>query len=320
MPPRTVWRVAEHTYSFVSSLDEVPIPVNATIGTLLRAVESQVDKLCGRKLVVELSGGLDTSIVIELLTAVGAQFELVGFTSDAYGFRTERAIQEYYIQKFRGATTFRYEDHAAFSGLVDVPIHPLPTNSTHFYSRHRLVASFASSLGSDAVLSGEAGDALFGWPTPSGESRILPPTHARWALSEAWSDQYIYRPFGVNYISFLAESEISAQIYAMRGHARADIHKWWARKSFAELLPRELSLYAYKAFHDGWVVDGLRTCSNDIYMMAAFVFERLNDPRIDPSSLRKLAMQYSVMPEQSRKNFLDLLSFVVWSYAFWRNG
>ena len=53
-----------------------------------------IHPLKNKKFGVQLSGGLDSSLIIGILRNVGIEPVLIGLSNDRYEFRTERIIQE----------------------------------------------------------------------------------------------------------------------------------------------------------------------------------------------------------------------------------
>jgi hypothetical protein len=321
IPPRTVWDIGDSHYLFAADLesDESSLPTRASPADLPMILGTALRRLGGRRIAVELSGGLDSSLVIEFLKANHICPAVIGFTSVEYEFRTERIVQAYYAERAGCVRLLSYEETAAFSALDEVPFHPFPTLSTHFFSRHRKMAECAAGLGVDVLLSGEAGDQLFGMPHNGCALGERPPQGFRyWNLAELWSDQYVYRPRGVQYLSALGIEEIATQLLALRGPRAGDPQKRWARRTFAGMLPELLVKYSYCAFHDGWVCKGLQANSGMIATIAQEARQFVPHPAIDPAYLESAANTYGEMPELDRRRFLLALAFVVWVVSLQR--
>lgn len=314
LPPKTEWAVEGNKYRFLRDLQQIHIPENTCRDTFIETFRCFAQTLAHKRIAVELSGGLDSSLFAELLLHVGMEPVFVGFSSDRYEFRTERVIQEYYKKRFPyNSYLLRYEDCPSFARLDEVPYHHFPTSSTHFFHRHNTVAKFASENNIDIVFSGEAGDQLLGHKLPPLSSHnILPQGYAAWCLSEMWSDQFVYRPYNVKYLSGFAESSISSCLFSLRVSEEEDYPKWWARRMFSDLLPDMLSSYAYCAAHDGWVVTGLKENLTTIEMLAAQAADKISHPLLSSEVIVDMIYNYGCLGPRERAKFLSILSFIVW--------
>jgi hypothetical protein len=321
LPPRTSWWVASDGYQFAADLR--PSHANtATVDAAFDYAKRLLSMTLGRKKIgVELSGGLDSSILIEFLLRQSVPLSLIAFTSSRYEFRTERAVQLHYEQRCSSVHLIPYEECPAFSRLEEVPPHPFPVQESLFFSRHAAAAKACQRLGVDILLSGEAGDQLLGFePEPCGASGLAPQGYAYWNLAELWSDQYVHRPLGSRYVSGLALGRLPAIILQARALSGPDHMKIWARRRLHGYLPSILTEYAYKAFHDGWVIDGLRFASPAIYRMSRFVHEITRHFELEPSLMVESANRYRLLNQKQRSHFLAKLAFVTWAYSNHREG
>lgn len=314
LPPGTEWAVSGNGYRFVRDLCPTPIPPFTSRDAFIEAFRVFASSLPQGRVAVELSGGLDSSLLTELLCHVGLEPILIGFSSDRYEFRTERAVQRHYLERFpSSAYLLRYEDCPAFARLDEAPLHPLPSCSSHFFARHETVARFAATHGVSVVLSGEAGDQLLGHKPPNFTCHgVLPPGYSVWSLSEMWSDQFVFRPHGVEYLSGFATPDVAASLVSLRGSQDEDLKKWWARAMFRDLLPESLSDYAYCAAHDGWVVTGLTENAETIQWLTAQAYEKIPHPLLEAKKMQENALNYGSLSPSERALFLSTLSFVVW--------
>jgi hypothetical protein len=177
----------------------------------------------GNLLGVELSGGLDTSIIIEFLIRWQIPFALIGMRTDRYEFRTERTIQEYYAQRCPTVRMYSGKDIPAFSRLDEVPPHPYPTMFSLNFSQSQKKAETCRDIGVTTLLSGDAGDRLLSFPTPQLSSNGRTPVNwSYWNLAQTiWDDQYIFSPKGVRFISGLASGRIPALVLQLRAGIHA---------------------------------------------------------------------------------------------------
>lgn len=321
LPPRTSWLVSPDSYKFVADL-RVSHSKASKIEDAFHYVGNLLNKTKNwyKGIGVELSGGLDSSIVIEYLLRQNIPVSLIAFTSERYEFRTERAIQSYYEGRCSSVHLITYENSPAFSCLEEVPPHPFPVQESLFFSRHRAAAKACQLLGVDVLLSGEAGDQLLGFePEPCNEFGHAPQGYAYWNLAELWSNQYVYQPYGTSYVSGLALGRLPAILLNARTGLGADHMKMWARNKLQDFLPSMLTQFAYKAFHDGWVIDGLLAACPSIRRMSKYAYSITRHPELEPSLMQKLAENYRFMNESQRSSFFAKLSFVTWAFSNHKN-
>jgi hypothetical protein len=321
VPPKTRWSLSNNTYTYHSELHPRLTPKHATLETLERSALSYLKKYSTSPITVECSGGLDSSIIIEFLLRHGFNICLSGFTSDRYEFRTERKIQEYYFSKVKSSTSLSYESCGAFDDLKQAPLHPLPAQESLSHKRHQVAANATLALNSTLLLSGEAGDQLLGIrPNNIVKGVNIPAGYYYWSLAEKWSDQFIYNDKGVDYVSALAIGSLPRQILSMRSGLGEDHMKIWARDILKDKLPEMLTKYAYKAFHDGWVMDGLVSVLDDIAELGKTTYEYLGHPEIRPDILVADSLTYKSMPSDLKIRYLGRLAFATWIYSLARDN
>jgi hypothetical protein len=320
IPPKTNWLVGDGGYQFHSERRYRLVPDSKSVQDVENLALRYIEKLKINKPIIELSGGLDTSIIIDFFLQHGLSFKLLGFVSDRYEFRTERKIQEYYFDKASQAHLLKYEDYPAFANLKKLFKHPVPAQESLFFNRHDTVAAFAKKHGDSTVLTGEAGDQLLGFSAVDIQSgKRLPEGNYYWSLAEHWCNQFVYKPNGVDYVSALAIGLLPAIILSLREKKPEDIMKLWARRQLHGRLPRMLTDFAYKGFHDGWVSQGLIIAKNDVVEMARLTFDKVPHEDLSPASIVRDLFKYSQLPDDRRSYFLARLSFVAWCYAYYSN-
>ena len=253
IPPGTIVNTENDYYEIISPVKKYKIDYSKSISELFKEIKVILDAFKNKRIGVELSGGLDSSLIIESLLKFGIEPVLIGFSSEKFEFRTERIIQKIYEKKVKESLLLKYEDNFAFDNLKETPIHPIPVTESHFFNRHLTVAKKAKEYNIDILLSGEAGDQLLSFPNNCVQGSILPTEYSYWCLAEQWSNQYVFQTLGVNYLSGMALGPLPSIIKSLRGIQPWDPMKLWARKYFKKCLPRELSDFAYTAFHNGWV-------------------------------------------------------------------
>lgn len=323
LPPKTKWVVNRNksNYTYFSESQPKLVPIRANLQTIEKKALAYLKKYSNSPIAVECSGGLDSSIVIEFLLNHGFDVRLSGFVSDRYEFRTERKVQEYYFNKVNSPISLSYEEYGAFDDLKLAPLHPLPAQESLSHRRHQVAAEATLALNSPVLLSGEAGDQLLGTCT----SKIIrgknaPVGYYYWSLAEKWSDQFVYQANGINYISALAVRSLPLHVISMRAGLNEDHMKIWARTILADQLPDMLSRHAYKAFHDGWVMDGLVAVLDDIAELAKISYDYLGHPELHPQILVKDSLSYKAMSNDLKIRYLGKLAFVTWIFGLAREN
>lgn len=315
IPPGSVMVADKNHYQIISSINNFEVNYCKSSKDLMLEIKNRLNDFGNKKIGVELSGGLDSSLIIEALLNFGIDPVLIGFSSDKFEFRTEREIQKLYLNRVNDSILLKYEDCFAFDNLKETPIHPVPVSESHFFNRHLTVAKVAKKYNVDILLSGEAGDQILSFPINIKDKSYLPTEFSYWCLAEHWSNQYVYNKIGVNYLSGMALGSIPSLLISLRGIQPWDPMKLWARKQFKSCLPKELSNFAYTAFHNGWVSDGLKNASDTIEEISEFAFKQFKVEKLNPKSMKNQSIIYSTLDEEKRKSFLLNLAFVTWFYA-----
>lgn len=319
IPPRTAIKIDKESFTIFENLSQQKSNFQFDKVNLLKEIEFLLKDFEGKQLGVELSGGLDSSLVIEGLLKFKIEPILIGFSSDRFEFRTERIIQKYYQNKVSKSILLKYEDNFAFSNLKETPVHPLPVSESHFFQRHKTVALTAKKMGVDILLSGEAGDQILSYPVDLKENETIPIDFGYWCLAEHWSNQYVYEKIGIQYVSGLALGAIPSIILSLRNEHKWDPMKLWARSFFTNCLPRELSNFAYTAFHNGWVSEGLIHASETISDISEKVYSKYKIEELKPERMMHVATIYSTLNENDRKRYLANLAFSTWYYSLTNN-
>lgn len=317
IPPKTSWRTARDRYDFVADLRSYAAKPT-TLDRTLNYVRKFVSRLQHNELVgVELSGGLDTSIIIEFLMRWHVPIALVGMRSDRYEFRTERVVQEYFEKRSSKVGFYSDEEVPAFSRLDEVPPHPFPTiNSLNFAQAQRRV-ELCRQMGITTLLNGDAGDRLLSFAPPEWKSFGRTPANwAFWNLAQSiWANQYFFQPNGIDYVSGFAMGAIPAHILQLRAGLYEDRMKLWARRQLSPYLPDILTNYAYKAFHDGWIIDGIMAARPVIRKISEVAFDVVHHSELVPKRMEEAASAFRNLQPQQRQRFLLRLSLATWLYS-----
>ena len=315
VPPGAIVNAEKTHYEITSQIKRHCVDYSKSISELYREIQNILDELSGKKIGVELSGGLDSSLIIEALLKFGIEPVLIGFSSEKFEFRTERVVQTIYEEKVKESILLKYENCFAFDNLKETPKHPIPVTESHFFNRHLIVAKKAQEYKIDILFSGEAGDQLLSFPNETVNNSLLPIEFSYWCLAEQWNNQYVFQKFGVKYLSGMAIGAIPSILMSLRGIQPWDPMKLWARKEFKKCLPKELSDFAYTAFHNGWVDDGLNNAAETIEEISEVAFKKFQIDDLNPKKIKSLAKIYSTIDEEKRKSFLLNLAFVSWYYS-----
>ena len=312
IPPKSIVRFnrGSQSYTLEGQLKIPPHKKKPRFIELNEEFKKVISEFGNSKIAVELSGGLDSSLLIELLHLNNVDIYLFGYQSKLFEFRTERYIQDLYLKRFPNTILLDYSKNPAFSNLFAAPWHPTPVSESNFHERHNRMAQLCSENNIDILLSGEAGDQLLGFPVKLNSINKIS-GFQYWNLSEHWANQFIYSKYGVQYISGLALGNLPQILLSMRSESTLDPMKLWARERFKHILPKELSNFAYKAFHDNWVCEGLLLEYDNIEFHARKLDE-LNFKQFKIDEFLQMTINYSRLDEKHRTLYLSQLSYLVW--------
>jgi hypothetical protein len=290
------------------------------LSDLLSTIKRLLNIIKREGIAVELSGGLDTSIIIGLLDHLGVKPLLIGMKSDRFEFRTERIIQELFIEKFPNAHLISYEENQPFKDLVNTPVHQLPSPTSVFHSQGIPIAKLCNKNGINILLTGMGLDALFcDSPYMDGHQRH-PDSWFSWMLDDDWFNEYVYGKFGINCQSAAASNSLIRIIWSMRQGQGEDLKKWWARNTFADFLPSELVQFAYKADHNGNYIDGIWKATDGIRTIFRTAYEVTGFEELNIRSLDDLISNIQMRDDKKDKIFLARVSFANWIYGLAREN
>lgn len=263
LPARSDWKSVFPGYKALSPsqtwdaksgrVAEATFPEIASPPSLLDAASSFFGSLSGERIGVQLSGGLDSSLIIGLLRHLSVPHTLIGLTTTRYEFRTETFVQTVLSRETRDSILIDYETCLPLAQLEQVPPHQQPDISACNFASNHALARACASAGITVLLTGAGGDVLLGSDAAASICPWLPGI-----FHDEWLDDLVYRPLGVRLLPFFAQPEVGVALWSLRRQKGEDIQKLWARQFFASLLPRELSEFAYRADFWGLYIDGLR--------------------------------------------------------------
>lgn len=274
-----------HYNSETGAMEEerfVPRQREMTMSLFLDIVERYFARFEGRKIGVHLSGGLDSSLIIGLLYHFGIPFNLYGMVTDRYEFRTERHIQDL-LAPLGERTCYVHADEHPFYNLLDrYPFHQIPDSYIKSYDSATTIAEEARCDGVEVIFGGQGADTLFvdAIPTETGAMSF----NIGNEFAVPWEDDLVYRPRGVELVSFYADPEIIEAIYNLRLGKPSDAWKLWARDFFREFLPRELAEYHYVADFNGLSMSGLEAAKPMVTRLFEEAYDLLRHPIFSPES------------------------------------
>jgi len=319
IPPRSKWLYDGKAF-FLNNNSSIHKSQQSNISDLLSSTKRLLKTIKKKGIAIELSGGLDTSIAIGLLYYHGIEPLLIGMKSNRYEFRTEAKIQEIYCKKFSNSHLFSMEDTLPYTDLLNTPIHQLPSSSSLFYAHANPIAKLCMEKGIKIVLTGMGFDALLcDSPYIDGHYKH-PDSWFSCLLDDNWFNEYVYKTFDVNCKSAACSNIIIQTIWSMRQGQGEDIKKWWARKTFADFLPRELVQFAYKANHNGNYIDGMRNATEEIRTIFITTYDITRFEEFNKRSMNNLIDNILKHNDKQSKTFLGWVSFANWIYGLARDN
>lgn len=262
-----------------------PSPAVVSLGELVETARVLFSRYEGRHIGVQLSGGVDSSIVIGLLRACGIPYSLVGLSTERYEFRTERHVQLKLAEECGNAELIDYEQCLPLAGLETVHSHAWPDLSSINFASDTCMAAACNRLGIEVLFSGSGGDVILGTEVPEN------PDDCDWhpqIFNYPWPKEVVYAQHGVELVAFYDDPQIVNGLYNLRRGQRDDAKKLWARQFFRNFLPSELVDFTYCADFWGVYVDGLQGALNTIRNLNSQAYELTGFGYFEPSSLECL--------------------------------
>lgn len=232
--------------------DDRPRIFDSGIDDLLCSASRFFERFNGKHLGVQLSGGVDSSLIIGILNHLNLPYSLVGMTTSRYEFRTEAFIQRKLGDEAKRTILLNFEDYLPMTGIYNIPSHQQPDLSSCGYSSNAAMAEACNEVGIEVLLTGNGGDVLLGTEVPHDSF-----DWRTGIFNDNWMQDVVYAPKGVELLSFFADRGIVECIWNMRRGQAEDLSKIWARKYYREFLPAELVNYTFKGDFWGLYIDGL---------------------------------------------------------------
>lgn len=319
VPPRSRWKFDGNKFH---CLNERIVSSNFTNqkSELLQITERLSSVFENKKIAIELSGGLDTSLVIGIIKHLGFDPFLVGMRSSRYELRTESFIQDIYADSFKNVCLLNANDSLPFSNLKTTPLHQYPSSSSLYYTHALRIAKECEKQETNIILSGMGFDALLCESVNKTENNTMPKNWYTWMLDDNWFRENIYSKYNMSYSSGAASQLIIKSIWALRKTQNEDIKKWWARNAFKEYLPTELVNYSYKADNSGGFLDGFLNARNDISDIFNVAHEITKFKEFNQNELNALYANVHLVDENKDKLILSRVSFANWIYGLAREN
>lgn len=303
VPARTKWAFEDG--SFRKLKKNIKLSEGLTFESCLKNT-SRLLKITKGKIAIEISGGLDSSIMIGVLERLGYEPILIGTFSELYKFRTEKYIQETISKKFKNlilSESFSLQ----FTNLLETPTHFLPSYSS---LHHNIAANTIRLLKEHDikyVFQGSAFDCMLV------EAVDNNPNDVRWpTLQDNWLHDFVFAPQGSAYVDIAALMPIKQMLLSLRNGQKQDFQKWWARKFFTSVIPPELSNYAYKANFGPLWWDGLLSSSEQITHIVDVAWQITSLPAFENFKMQSL---FDAMNNRSGRTGFAMLGYANWVHA-----
>jgi hypothetical protein len=295
-----------------------PNPMDGDMDTFLQKAHRFLRKFEGRKIGVQLSGGLDSSLIIGLLEHFHIPYGLVGLRSDRYEFRTERLVQEKIAQSCSEVEFIDEVDCLPCSNLKEVPSHQIPDLLSLNYAQDLAMAQACNRLGIEVLLSGGGGDNLLGEAVPR------KPEACEWR-PQTFTDQFpveiVYQPAGISFTSFFGDRGIVDAFFSLRRGMKDDYKKVWARGFFKDFLPKELIEYTYCADFWGRDIDALINAIPWIRKMHHFAEEHTQNEYFEQKNLENLLSEDLLRPRKELYQIIEArISSALWVHSIVRSS
>lgn len=309
IPPRTVWDFSANTFKLISPSRRIlPTSREVSLEDLVHIFEKFTRRIDCKDIAIELSGGLDSSLIIALSKHVGIDPILIGFQSARWEFRTEKKIQDIYATQVSRSLLIDYESALPFCKLDLTPIHPLPSTSSLYYYGHKVIAESAYKLGARVILNGIGVEPFLVESFLDSDNNYLQKN----SMEDSWPNDFVFTHLGCRYLNVARTSPVYNKLLSLRSGQGIDLQKKWARSHFKALLPIELSEYSYKAAFDGIFQAGLSKEFETIKDLFEVASEFTESPELKNYPIDFNIENSCQLNQEDNTNFLATLSYVSW--------
>lgn len=271
-----------------------------------------------KKIAVQLSGGLDSSIIIGLLKYFNIPFYLVGLTNQRFEFRTEKKIQNILAEWAQKTVLIDFENCLPYSHIDKVPAHQYPEEYIRSFGPDYIMAQVSQEIGIEVLITGQGGDNLFG------DAIYENPTELKWmphTYYEGWSQDLIYAPAKIELVPFYGYPKISELIYNLRFGHNEDITKIWARQFFKDFLPKELVTHCYRSDFWGLVISGVQQLIPHLPLMFEKTYELTKNNYFHKDKVKEI-LKIDFL-DHTKENYMiiePLIGISVWIDSLVRGG
>lgn len=309
IPPKTAWEYNCGQFKLIQR-PYINTTKDYDLNKILQATKLSI-KNCKDRIAVELSGGLDTSIIIGILRELDVEPYLIGAESTRFEFRTEKYIQHKLINDPQKTYLFDEKEGLPFADLMHAPVHFLPNKSSLFYQLNIPTLKKAKEFGVNFVLNGIGLDSIL-------IDAVGAPEKNYWYdlsnIDDSWANDHIFYPSGIRYLNVGAVPFVRRMLISLRRGQKQDIQKLWARNYFRNQLPIELVNYSYKASFGGIYYKGLKVAEEEILALTSYAYSITKIPELNPNNMKKLVAQVLSFSNKSEFNLFSLLSYAVWIF------
>lgn len=315
IPPRSSWELKDGKFH---QLNKASYRTDQPVTTIkLQQIVSRLARIVNNQIASEVSGGLDTAIVIGMLRSIGIDPCLVGAISDRYEFRTERHIQQTIAKNAQNVHFINEGESLPFAHLLATPAHALPNKSSLFFYLNKVTALWAKAAGQPFVANGIGFDSiLIDKIAPPAKTYTFDPRN----LDDNWANDYVFRPLNVTYVNVASIHSVQKALVSMRSGLEEDTQKAWARETFRQFIPRELADYRYKASFAAVYDEGLEHAKDDILFICATAHKLTCLDELDPNKIKALIDGFREYDNKAEFEFLARLSFASWVYQLEKAG
>lgn len=306
IPPRSKWSNDRSRFECIQSLEVSEY--NHNLFTIISKLVKPIKKY---KVGVELSGGLDSSIIISMLIENGIEPFLIGYSCDRYEFRTERYIQSIFSNKVKESILINSKDILPFQNLKGCPPHQIPNPSSLYYFNKQIIADSCKENGVDILFNGISGDSFF---CESVFGNEMPNLWHNWMLDNRWFHENVFYKKQIHYLPVYSKN-IAESIFMERKGMGYDSQKIWARNYFKDYLPKELVYYNYKADHVGDLIVGIQRSYYDVKDIFEFTRSITKKSEFSEENLLKLFDNIEKYNENQLKEIMGKVSYATWIYS-----
>lgn len=311
IPPKSKWTLTTNGFILKES-KKIFQKRHFNIEDFLKSVNSHLKLLGDKKIGVQLSGGLDSSLIIGILRHFGIEPVLVGMYNKRYEFRTERLIQNILKTNASEYTLINDDEHLPFTDLLNVPKHILPSATSIFYSGEEKMSQLFKKSKVDVVFNGMGLDSILCLSPNDDENRN------QWypfMFDDCWFSDYVYYPKNINFTPSIKSHFLLNIIWNMRYSQIEDNTKQWARNIFSNFLPDELVKFNYKSDHVGLLIDGIKSNINTIEYLFEFMYNKTRLFEFSKNEFKKLFRDYHLSDDNKIKIIFSRTSYAVWIYS-----